>query len=114
MRCDAALDSIGLAVSKAERVAALPDVPTFAEAGVADFLVSTWFGLCAPASTPAPVIAKLGAALQSALQDAALSKAMRERDIDPMPLTAAAFTQFTAQERERWRAVVRQAGIKAE
>ncbi len=104
----------GLAVSKAERLASLPEVPTFEEAGVTDFLVSTWFGLYAPARTPASAMTKLSAALLSVMQDPALAKSMRERGIDPMPMSAQEFVRFNAQERERWRAVVKQAGLKAE
>lgn len=105
---------VGLAVSKAERASALPDVPTFQEAGVPDFLVSTWFGLFAPASTPPAIIQQLGAALARALQDPVLAKSMRDRGIDPMPMETAEFTRFAARERERWKAVVIQSGIKAE
>jgi tripartite-type tricarboxylate transporter receptor subunit TctC len=105
---------VGLAVSKAERASALPDVPTFQEAGVPDFLVSTWFGLFAPASTPPAIIQQLGVALARALQDPVLAKSMRDRGIDPMPMETAEFTRFAARERERWKAVVIQSGIKAE
>lgn len=104
----------GLAVSKAERLALLPDLPTFEEAGVADFLVSTWFGLYAPAKMPAPAMTKLSAALLAVMQDPALAKSMRERGIEPMPMSTQEFARFSAQERERWRAVVKQAGLKAE
>ena len=104
----------GLAISKAARAAALPDVPTFQEAGVADFLVTTWFGLFAPANVAPPVLRQLEAALTKALQDPALAKSMQERGIDPMPMEAAEFARFAARERERWRAVVQQSGIKAD
>lgn len=105
---------VGLAISKAERAPALPDVPTFQEAGVADFLVTTWFGLFAPASVAPAVVRQLEAALVKTLQDPALAKAMRERGIDPMPMDAGEFARFAARERERWRAVVQQSGIKAD
>ena len=104
----------GLAISKAARAAALPDVPTFQEAGVADFLVTTWFGLFAPANVAPPVLRQLEAALTKALQDPALAKSMQERGIDPMPMEAAEFARFAARERERWRTVVQQSGIKAD
>ena len=104
----------GLAISKAARAAALPDVPTFQEAGVADFLVTTWFGLFAPANVAPPVLRQLEAALIKALQDPALAKSMQERGIDPMPMDAAEFARFAARERERWRTVVQQSGIKAD
>ena len=104
----------GLAISKAARAAALPDVPTFQEAGVADFLVTTWFGLFAPANVAPPVLRQLEAALTKALQDPALAKSMQERGIDPMQMEATEFARFAARERERWRTVVQQSGIKAD
>jgi tripartite-type tricarboxylate transporter receptor subunit TctC len=103
-----------LALSKAERVPALPEVPTFTEVGVSDFLVSTWFGLFAPANTPAAIVSQLEAALNKTLQDPALVKTMKDRGIDPMPMSSKAFSQYTEQERERWKAVVAQSGIKAD
>lgn len=105
---------VGLAVSKAERATALPDVPTFKEAGVSDFLVSTWFGLFAPAATSPAIVQQLGTALARAQQDPALARSMRERGIDPMPMETAEFTRFATHERERWKAVVMHSGIKAE
>ena len=57
------------AVTTPERLAALPDLPTTAEAGLPDFQVGVWHGLYAPAGTPEDAIAKLTAALQTALQD---------------------------------------------
>jgi tripartite-type tricarboxylate transporter receptor subunit TctC len=104
----------GLAISKAERAAALPDVPTFQEAGVADFMVTTWFGLFAPATLPPAVARQLEAALAKTVQDPMLAKSMRERGIDPMPMDASEFSRFAARERERWKAVVQQSGIKAD
>jgi tripartite-type tricarboxylate transporter receptor subunit TctC len=103
-----------LALSKAERVPALPEVPTFTEVGVSDFLVSTWFGLFAPANTPPAIVSQLEAALNKTLQDPALVKTMKDRGIDPMPMSSKAFSQYTEQERERWKAVVAQSGIKAD
>ena len=105
---------VGLAISKAERAVALPDVPTFQEAGVADFLVTTWFGLFAPASVAPAVVRQLEAVLAKTLQDPALAKSMRERGIDPMRMEAGEFTRFAAGERERWKAVVQQSGIRAD
>ncbi len=105
---------VGLAVSKPERASALPDVPTFQEVGVPDFLVSTWFGLFAPAATVPAIVQQLGAALSRALQDPVLAKSLRERGIDPMAMESAEFTRFAARERERWKAVVMQSGIKAD
>jgi tripartite-type tricarboxylate transporter receptor subunit TctC len=103
-----------LALSTPERAPALPDVPTFTEAGVSDFLVSTWFGLFAPANTPPAIVSQIEAALNKTLQDPVLVKTMKDRGIDPMPMGSQAFSQYTEKERERWKAVVAQSGIKAD
>lgn len=103
-----------LALSKRERMAALPDVPTFEEAGVPDFLVTTWFGLFAPANTPLTIIAQLETALSNVLQDPVIVKTMKDRGIDPMPMSSQDLGKYAAQERERWKAVVTQSGLKIE
>lgn len=104
----------GVAISQRNRWAGLPDVPTFEEAGVPDFLVATWFGLFAPKNTAPAIVNQLDAALRKALQDPALVKSMRERGIDPMPMNAQKLTKYAADERARWKSVVVQSGIKIE
>jgi len=58
----------GLAVTGAKRLAGLPDVPTFAEAGLPEFQYDAWFGILAPAATPKPIVAKVSEAVAAALQ----------------------------------------------
>jgi tripartite-type tricarboxylate transporter receptor subunit TctC len=78
-----------LAVTTAKRSSALPDVPTLAEAGVPNIDVGTWFGLFAPASTPAPIVARLNKEVVAVLNDAAARKQMLEQGIEPMNSTPA-------------------------
>jgi tripartite-type tricarboxylate transporter receptor subunit TctC len=58
----------GLAVTGAKRLAGLPDVPTFAEAGLPEFQYDAWFGILAPAATPKPIVAKVSEAVAAVLQ----------------------------------------------
>jgi tripartite-type tricarboxylate transporter receptor subunit TctC len=78
-----------LAVTTAKRSSALPDVPTLAEAGVPNIDVGTWFGLFAPAFTPAPIVARLNKEVVAVLNDAAARKQMLEQGIEPMNSTPA-------------------------
>lgn len=75
----------GYAVSSAERLPALKDLPTLREAGLADFDFTIWHGLYAPAGTPGPVVAKLNAALRSALDDPALQARFAEVGTEVFP-----------------------------
>ena len=61
-----------IAVSGAVRTSALPDVPTFVESGLADFVVDSWVGLLAPGKTPAPILARLNSELDAVLADPAV------------------------------------------
>jgi len=100
-----------LAVSSNERRAVLTNVPTFEEAGVPNFVVTTWFGLFAPAETPAAVVSRLDSALNKVLQDLTLASSMKDRGIDPMPMSSKELTKFAAEEAARWRVVVKKAGV---
>jgi tripartite-type tricarboxylate transporter receptor subunit TctC len=76
-----------LAVTTAKRSSALPDVPTLAESGVPNIDVGTWFGLLAPASTPAPIIARLNKEVIAVLNDPAARKQLLDQGIEPMTST---------------------------
>lgn len=101
----------GLGVSTATRSPLLPNVPTFMELGVKDFTVTTWFGIFAPARTPAATIEILDKALATALRDPEISQSMSSRGIDPMPMTSADMAKYVEQENVRWKKVVEQAKI---
>ena len=103
-----------LAVTSAERWPTLPDVPTMAEAGVKDFVVTSWGSFVVPRGTPAPVVAKLSAALQSILREPAVQQRFIDigaRAISSMPQEAAAFAE---RERVKWKEVVQMSGAKME
>ncbi|GAA0526033.1 tripartite tricarboxylate transporter substrate binding protein [Pigmentiphaga daeguensis] len=81
-----------LAVASNERLAQLKDVPTFAEAGVPDYLISTWHGLLAPAGTPPEVVAKINADVADILRDPAVQQALEAQgNLAAKPLTPAEF-----------------------
>ena len=67
-----------LAVASKTRLAQMPDVPTFAEAGVASFDMSVWNGIAAPAGTPAPVVKRLESALTAALKDPSVRESLEK------------------------------------
>ena len=103
-----------IAVSSSVRTPALPEVPTFIEAGVTDFAVSSWVGLLAPARTPAAVVQRLNAELNAVLADPALKDRLAVLGIDPRPGTAEQFGEEIKRDLVRYEGVVKGAGIKAE
>jgi tripartite-type tricarboxylate transporter receptor subunit TctC len=103
-----------IAVSSAQRTTALPEVPTFAESGVADFVVNSWVGLLAPANTPAPIVARLNTELNAALNDPAVRDKLRVLGIEPSPGSAAQFGEEIRRDLGRYGPVVKAAGITVE
>ena len=103
-----------LAVAGAERAAALPELPTMAEAGLPGFEASSWFGMAAPTATPPALIARLNAAVLAALADPVLRERLASAGAEPGRLDVQGFTRFVAAERERWGRVVRASGASAD
>ncbi len=103
-----------LAVSGARRVPALPDVPTFAEAGMPDYKFVQWYGIAVPKGTPAPVIAKLNAEARKALAADDVRAKMAERGGEPRASDPAAFSRLIQDETRRWGQLAKEIGIKAE
>jgi tripartite-type tricarboxylate transporter receptor subunit TctC len=101
-----------LAVSSAKRSSALPDVPTFAEAGVLDFVVDSWVGLLAPANLPPAIAARLNTELNAVLNDPEAREKLRTLGIEATPGTAAQFRDEMAADLNRYGPVVKAAGIK--
>ena len=103
-----------IAVSSAQRVSALPDVPTFAESGVSDFVVNSWVGVLAPAATPKPVVARLNEALNAVLNDPQVRTKLDTMGIEARPGTPEAFAEEMKRDLARYRGVVATAGIRVE
>lgn len=102
---------IATATPKPNRVA--PGMPTVAEV-FPGFDCNTWFGLLAPAGTPAPIVTRFSAALNRALTDAGLVQRFLDQGVEATPGTAAAFRQMYQSETARWRKVIKAAGITGE
>ncbi len=105
---------LALGVSGTRRLAALPDVPTIAEAALPGFDASQWYGLVAPAGTPAPVIDTLNAICRTTLSTPAMAARLEQEGADAMPSTPDGFAAHIASELARWGAVARAANLKAE
>jgi tripartite-type tricarboxylate transporter receptor subunit TctC len=103
-----------IAVSGPRRLPDLPDVPTFAEAGMPSFDAPSWYGLVAPAGTPAPIVEKLNQALNELLKEPATLERLRQLGAEPVGGTPAQFAQFMATQQEMWAKVIRDARITAE
>jgi tripartite-type tricarboxylate transporter receptor subunit TctC len=101
-----------LAVSGDKRLSVLPNVPTFAEAGLDDLNWMAFFGLIAPAGTPQPVIAKLNAALKSALSNEAVRNRLATQQATPIGNAPAEFSAPIARDLARMRRAVTAAKIE--
>jgi tripartite-type tricarboxylate transporter receptor subunit TctC len=100
-----------IAVAAERRLTLLPEVPTFKESGV-DYETGTWFGILAPAKTPAPVIAKLQAAIHDMLSDPTTRARLTEQGPEVADLGPAQFGDFLREETARLSAVIRRANIR--
>lgn len=99
-----------LGVSTARPVPFLPELPSLQNEGVPDFDVASWYGVAAPASTPRPVIERLGQEIFDALHDPAIIQKVRDFGAEPKPLLPRDYDAFMAAEVAKWRPVVLAAG----
>jgi tripartite-type tricarboxylate transporter receptor subunit TctC len=102
----------GIAVMSKQRLATLPDVPTFAELGEPALDVSAWFGLLVPAATPQAMQDKLATAVLEVLELAQVKKALLDIGGLPSPLGPAPFKAYIAAEYTRWGNFIKEAGLK--
>jgi len=100
-----------LAVSSRERLSLLPDLPTIAEAGVPGYETSSWYGILAPAGTPAEIVTRLNAALVKVVSQPDVRQALAQEGADPVGNSPAAFGAFIRSERQRLGDVIRQAKV---
>ena len=101
-----------LAVTGARRSHLLPDVPTFAEAGLSGYEVSSWNGLAAPARTPPEIIARLHAEVVKALKDPEVAAKLAAQGAEIIGSSPAEYGALIAAEAEKWRVVVNDAGAQ--
>ena len=104
-----------LGVTSAQRSAALPDVPTIAEAGpVKGFDASSWFGLFAPAGTPTEIVARINQETAKAFQSPAFKERLLSQGAIPGGQPPAEFAKFIAAETAKWAQVVKVSGAKVD
>jgi len=101
-----------LAVSTSERAAALPDVPTAAEAGIKGYEVTGWYGLLAPASTPAAIVEQLSSEVRKALATPVLQERTAQEGAKPVGSTPPEFERFLRDEIAKWTRIIRDLGLK--
>jgi tripartite-type tricarboxylate transporter receptor subunit TctC len=103
-----------LGVSSAKRVAAMPEVPTIAEAGLPGYEFSTWHGLWAPKGTPGAVIALLNDRLKKTMAAPDQVKRFEERGLEVVASSPAEFSAHVLSEYKKWGRVIKERGMKAE
>jgi tripartite-type tricarboxylate transporter receptor subunit TctC len=103
-----------LGVTTPKRLSFWPELPTIAESGLPGYEVIAWFGLFAPAGTPAPVIDRMNAEANKALAIPAVRENLMTQGFELMGGSVAEFTAFVRNEIEKWAKVVKATGAKAE
>jgi len=103
-----------LAVTSRTRMAALPQVPTLAESGLAGYEVSNWLGLLAPAGTTKEVVAGLHSAVVRAMADAGMKRQLTALGIEPTSSTPEEFAALIKSEIPKWARIVKASGAKVE
>ena len=101
-----------LGVGSAARIAQIPDVPTLAEQGLKDFEAENWYGIVAPAATPAPVIAKIHAAVTGAMATPEVRKALSGAGAVLIGSSPEEFAAYIERETAKWAEVARASGAK--
>jgi tripartite-type tricarboxylate transporter receptor subunit TctC len=103
-----------LAVSGERRSPSLPDVPTFAEAGIGGMDISNWFGAFVPAGTPPEVLARLNREINAALRAPEVLERLERAGAEPAGGSPEQFARLIRADHENWKAVIKRAGIKPE
>lgn len=103
-----------IGVTTAKRQASHPEVPTFAESGVPQMVLTHWFGVLAPAGLPRPIVTRLHQELTSAASYPAIVERYKVLMLDPATSTPEEFHALIESDLARWGKVVREAGIKVQ
>jgi tripartite-type tricarboxylate transporter receptor subunit TctC len=103
-----------LAVATADRLPSLPDVPTMAEAGIADFVSGTWNAIAAPPRTPKPIIRKINATMNELLHAPDIAARLAGLGMQPVGGSSADMAAFLREETRRWGEVIRAANISVD
>ena len=105
---------VALGVASPKRIAAAPELPTIAEAGLPDFDVTSWYALVAPAGTPPAVTTKLQATIAAALARPDVREKLAGLGAEPVGNTPAEFATMQRAESARWQKLAKEAGIRAD
>jgi len=100
------------AVTSPKRLSNLPEVPTLSESGLTGYDSTGWFGLVAPAGTPAVIFQRLNTEFTAALNDEAIKTQMRQNGMEPVATTVEGLDAYIKSETQKWAKVIRQANIK--
>jgi tripartite-type tricarboxylate transporter receptor subunit TctC len=104
----------GIAITSAKRSAAAPELPTMAEAGVPGFEITAWFGFMAPRGTPQAIIAKIHADVARIVASPEVHERILSQASEPVGNSPEEYAAFISEEIAKWRAVIKQANVKAE
>ncbi|MBP0443398.1 tripartite tricarboxylate transporter substrate binding protein [Roseomonas sp. SSH11] len=103
-----------LAVTSAERVPTMPDVPTMAEAGIPDFVVTSWAAFVAPAGTPRPIIDRMNAAMRAVAEDETVKNRFQQIGAKAISSTPEEAAERGRKERPMWQEAVKISGARAD
>ena len=92
----------------------MPDMPTFAEAGVKGVVVVNWYGLVAPLRTPKPIVDRIAKETRTAMHSPDMVKRLAAEGSEPVGSSPDEFAAFIKTENEQWGRLIKQAGIKGE
>jgi tripartite-type tricarboxylate transporter receptor subunit TctC len=104
----------GIAITSAKRSPAVPELPTMAEAGVAGFEITAWFGFMAPRGTPQAIIEKIHADVARIVASPDIRERILAQASEPVGNSPEEYAAFINEEIIKWRAVIKQANMKAE
>jgi tripartite-type tricarboxylate transporter receptor subunit TctC len=105
---------VGLAITSQARIAAFPNVPTFAESGYPELVLYSWFGLSGPKKLSPDIVARINREARAFLKEPQMKKLAEQDASEPLDADAAGFTRYVAAEVARWGEIVRSLDIKAE
>jgi tripartite-type tricarboxylate transporter receptor subunit TctC len=105
---------VGLAITSQTRIAAFPNVPTFAESGYPELVLHSWFGLSGPKKLSGDIVARINREARAFLKEPQMKKLAEQDASEPLDADAAGFTRYVAAEVARWGEIVRSLDIKAE
>ena len=103
-----------LGIGSANRIPALPDLPTISETGVPGYEVTNWWGIVVPAGTPRPIVERLNKELTAIVASPETRKRFETEGAEPLSMSPEEFSRFIAAETTKWARVVKEAGIRAE